>query len=261
MDNFGYFNISRKMKHNFLYPSNENRKFTKYEAWIFLIEKAFFFCIEKCIDNKKIVIPRGYFDTTIEQLSDELKWDRRTTEKFLKMLEKENQIRRFKISNSRKSCTLLKVSNYNAFQLPNADKCKLKCKLKCKTYCKTQCKLECTPNKELKERKGNKINNNYINSIEQFNYWYNLYPKKEGNKKAEASFLKVIKEVSYETLVNGLKKYIEHIERNKIERQFIKQPATWLNQGCWDDEYTEQKTEVIQAPQTQEELDLLWRQY
>lgn len=163
----GYFTISRKLKDNFLYPKNERRKFTKYEAWIYLIEKAYYFCCEKFIDNKKVIIPRGYFDCTIEQISDELNWDRRTTEKFLKMLESEQQIKRFKISKSRKSCTLVKVNNYNAFQLPNDDICKLKCKLKCKSYCTLQCKLGCTPNKELKESKTIKVSKFIKPTIEQ----------------------------------------------------------------------------------------------
>lgn len=161
-DKSGYFIISRKLKENFLHPSNEFRKFTKYEAWVYLIEKAYYFCKEHYIDEKRIIIPRGYFVTTVEQLSNELKWDRRTTEKYLKLLEKEQQIRRFKVSNSRKSCTLLKVNNYNAFQLNVSEACTSKCKTQCKTYCKTQCKLECTPNKELKKEKEIKENKNNI---------------------------------------------------------------------------------------------------
>jgi hypothetical protein len=159
MSNEGYFTISRKMKNNFLYPTNENRKFTKYEAWLWIIENAYFFCCEKFIDNKYRVIPRGYLDTTIEQLSFNFKWDRRTTEAFLKLLEKQQQIARFKTSKTRKACTLIKVSNYNAFQPVIADKCKLKCKLKCQSYCKTQCKLECTPNNKGIKKKGKNDNN------------------------------------------------------------------------------------------------------
>ena len=41
MNSKGYFTLSRKLKENFLHPKNERRKFTKYEAWIYLIESAF----------------------------------------------------------------------------------------------------------------------------------------------------------------------------------------------------------------------------
>lgn len=156
--NEGYYTISRKIKNNFLYPTNENRKFTKYEAWLWIIENSYFFCCEKFIDGKFIVIPRGYFDTTIEQLAFNFKWDRRTTENFIRLLENQQQIRRFKVTKMRKSCTLIKVNNYNVFQPIVEHKCTLKCKLKCKSYCKLQCKLECTPNnKEIKKEINKEI--------------------------------------------------------------------------------------------------------
>ncbi len=47
------------------------------------------------------------FDTTSSQIANSWKWDRRTTEKFLKVLEVEKMIKRFKINpESKKSCTL-----------------------------------------------------------------------------------------------------------------------------------------------------------
>lgn len=188
----GFFTISRKLKDNFLYPTNEGRKFTKYEAWIWLIENANYFCKEKCFDYKRIVVPRGYLDITVEQLSFNFMWDRRTTEKFLKMLEKQKQIMRFKTSNSRKACTLIKVNNYNAFQLPVADKCTLKRKLKCKSYCTLQCKLECPPyNNDNNINKENNGNNIYIKKIspesQEINQIIDLY-KKYFNKIYRLSF-------------------------------------------------------------------------
>lgn len=156
--NNGYFSISRKIKDNFLYPSNENRKFTKYEAWLWIIENAYFFCKKKIINNKLTIVPRGYLDTTIEQLSQIWKWDKRTVNKYVQMLVLNENIKTFKIApQKRNSCTLIKVNNYNVFQPIINDKCKLKCKLKCKSYCKLQSKLKCTPyNKDNNINKDNK---------------------------------------------------------------------------------------------------------
>ena len=70
-----------------------------------------------------------------------------------------------------------------------------------------------------------------------FNKFYNKYPNKKSKNKALASFKKALKKVSFEKLMDGLENYLKEIEIKKTEKQYIKHPATWLNQECWDDEY------------------------
>lgn len=138
MEQNGYFSINRKIVSNWLYPKNGMRKFTKFEAWIEIIRRAYFVCKKKEIQGRLIIIPRGYFETTITQLSEFFLWDRRTTEKFLKTLENEGMIKRFKINpKSLKSCTIIKVNNYNKFQPPIFENCKSEYKEKCNLNCKT----------------------------------------------------------------------------------------------------------------------------
>ena len=74
--------------------------------------------------------------------------------------------------------------------------------------------------------------------IVDFENFYSLYPRKEAKQKALQAYLKAIKKVDKDTLLEGLKKYIDYIKTNKKEREFIKHHATWLNQGCWEDEYS-----------------------
>ena len=137
MDFGGYFCINRKIAAHWLYPKNSGCKFSKFEAWIEIIRRAHFVCKKHEIQGRLIVIPRGYFETTVSQLSDFFNWDRRTTEKFLKLLEKEGMIKRFKINpKSLKSCTLIKVNNYNKFQPPIWESCKSEYKEKCNLNCK-----------------------------------------------------------------------------------------------------------------------------
>lgn len=157
MAEIGHYAVHRKVWDNFLSPLNRKEKFTEFEAWEWLIKSAYYFCTKKLIQKKLVIIPRGYFETTIEQIAETWKWDRRTVEKFLQLLEKDLMIKRFKIlPKSLKSCTLLKINNYNVMQAEQSDKCKLKCELKCKSYCK----LQCTPYK--KDKKDNNINNNIL---------------------------------------------------------------------------------------------------
>ncbi len=75
----------------------------------------------------------------------------------------------------------------------------------------------------------------YIDNL--FNNFYNKYPNKKSKTKALISFKKALKKVSFEKLMDGLENYLKEIEIKKTEKQYIKHPATWLNQECWLDEY------------------------
>jgi len=152
----GYIVISRKLKESWLHPTIENRKYTNYEAWIWIIENARFVCSNPTLLNGKLLtIPRGYLSTTVEYLSKTFGWDKRKTEKFLKLLELDQKISRFKVNkNDKRSYTLIKVNNYNKYQLPVCDKCdseyKSKCHLNC---CKEGMGKAPKPKKETEEAK------------------------------------------------------------------------------------------------------------
>lgn len=147
---YGYIGISRKLFKNWIYPLNQSRKFTEFEAWIEIIRLAYFVCTEKYIQGKVLMIPRGSFDTTVLQLSTIFQWDRRTTEKFLKLLEDQGMITRSKISNSSKACSILSITNYNDYQ---ADVCDI-CESKLKGTCNMQyCKKKESPEDEVKKFK------------------------------------------------------------------------------------------------------------
>lgn len=180
--NFGSFAISRKLKNSWIHPLNENRKFTKYEAWLWMLENARYFCSGLTLINEKlIVIPRGYFTTTADFMSTIFKWNVRTTEKFLKLLEKDDKITRFKvIPKNRHSYTLLKVNHYNDYQPEISDVCKSEYKFKCNLNCKSRCKLYKKDKKGLikKEYKNDKFikektkSNNYERLSEDYGIEY-----------------------------------------------------------------------------------------
>lgn len=70
-----------------------------------------------------------------------------------------------------------------------------------------------------------------------FKDFYTLYPRKEAKQNALKAYQKAVKQVSHEAIIDGVSKYKQQIEAKQTEKQYIKQPATWLNQGCWDDDY------------------------
>lgn len=146
MKDSGYLIISRKLFEHWLYPEKQDRKFTQFEAWLSLIASAKFICVKKSIQNKLIIIPRGYLDCTVAQLAEKWRWDMRTVNKFLNELKNDDMISLYKINKSKKSCTLLKINNYNDFQPEIWETCKSEYKTKCGLICKRKC----TPNNESK---------------------------------------------------------------------------------------------------------------
>ena len=88
----------------------------------------------------------------------------------------------------------------------------------------------------------NKLNtNNKNNNMSDFLEFYKIYPRKEAKQNALKAYNKAIKQVDKNILLKGLKNYKKYIEENKIEKRYIRQPASWLNGGCWEDEYSIQK--------------------
>ena len=85
-------------------------------------------------------------------------------------------------------------------------------------------------NKEEKEEKEKEI-------LKNFNEFYLKYPLKKAKDKAFLSYKKAILAAEPSAIMEGLDRYIDDIRTKKTEPRFIKHPSTWLNQGCWKDEY------------------------
>ena len=108
--------------------------------------------------------------------------------------------------------------------------------------------FECNKNKQNK----NKDNNKKINKKDlenEFNELWELYPKKQGKKKALDKYIQCIKNniTNYEIVKEGIINYNRHIEKNKVSNQYIKQGSTWFNQECWNDQYDiEPQKQLIQ---------------
>ncbi|GIN38404.1 phage replisome organizer N-terminal domain-containing protein [Heyndrickxia oleronia] len=90
--------------------------------------------------------------------------------------------------------------------------------------------------KDIEEDKDkNKINNNaYSNEFEQF---WSIYPRKVDKKKAFKSFKTVMKNHSLDIVLAGTKKYAQQVQNT--DKQYIKHPATFLNNDSFIDGYEE----------------------
>ena len=64
------------------------------------------------------------------------------------------------------------------------------------------------------------------------------YPRKEGKKKAFASYKRALKNgVTDEEIMEGLEKYNQYIKKEKTDRKYIAHGSTWFNENRWQDEY------------------------
>ena len=73
---------------------------------------------------------------------------------------------------------------------------------------------------------------------QEFEELWNLYPRKEGKKKALAAYERARKRgVSMETVEDGVRRYAE-ISGHR-EMRYIKNGSTWFSGECWNDEVKE----------------------
>lgn len=67
-----------------------------------------------------------------------------------------------------------------------------------------------------------------------FEDWYKNYPKKVGKGQARKAFKAALKKTDLDTLKAGVESYRHSVEGR--DREFIANPATWLNGERWDDD-------------------------
>lgn len=82
-----------------------------------------------------------------------------------------------------------------------------------------------------------------------FDLFWGSYPKRVGKKVARESFRKALKEVDAGTIISAAQVYRDS-DVGHGPPQYLKAPATWLNQGCWDDDPESLKVKSTPAPVT-----------
>jgi hypothetical protein len=81
---------------------------------------------------------------------------------------------------------------------------------------------------------------------ERFSAFWKAYPKKIGIGLAKKKFALALKSTSVETILKAIESQKQSEQWKKDGGQFIPHPATWLNQGRWNDEMKiEMKSEIV----------------
>lgn len=72
----------------------------------------------------------------------------------------------------------------------------------------------------------------------RFESFWKAYPKKSGKKKAQESWKRIkVTEELYQKILSAIEQAKISDQWKRDNGQFIPFPATWINQGRWDDEY------------------------
>lgn len=70
-----------------------------------------------------------------------------------------------------------------------------------------------------------------------FEEFYKLYPRKMSPKAALKAYSTALKEVTHETIMNGLRAQLpEMMIKYNTDKSWVKHPEFWLSKGCWADE-------------------------
>lgn len=85
------------------------------------------------------------------------------------------------------------------------------------------------------ERNGSSARGTSKGYTPQFEEWFKLYPKRVGKADAAKAFSKAVDRVELERLLERTTAFAES-DIGKGDRQFVPNPATWLNQDRWLDD-------------------------
>lgn len=112
----GWVKLHRQIMNHPFYE--EQRVFSRYEAWLHLVMMANHADNKTLIDGKMVNVERGSFITSVRKLQDRWKWSNTKTVKFLDVLESEKMI--VKKSDTKK--TLITLITYDIYQGEDEEK-------------------------------------------------------------------------------------------------------------------------------------------
>jgi predicted phage replisome organizer len=97
-----------------------------------------------------------------------------------------------------------------------------------------ECNVTVTCSNALEEEENKKKKDIYSNEFERF---WSIYPRKIDKKKALKSFKTCLKNYDIETIIKGTEKYALQVKNT--DKQYIKHPATFLNNESFIDGFEE----------------------
>lgn len=108
----GWISLHRKIMSNWLYPTNHDREFSKFEAWIDILLTVNHEEQNVLLGNEIVKVGKGQHVTSLRKLSNRWRWSKNKVSAFLKLLEDDGMIKLEKDSKK----TIITVENYEFYQ-------------------------------------------------------------------------------------------------------------------------------------------------
>ena len=205
----GWISLNRKiLKHDIFKFSKD---YSRLEAWLWLLFRANFIDKDVCIGNEIYKLKRGQMN--ISQLKTRLLfgWSNTRLSNFLKLLKNTGSID----YETNSKMTIITILKYDTYQINQ--------------YQKNTKPITKTKQKHINNN-INKDNKEIIIKLEEFEKFWSLYGKKVGKAKTETYWLRHIKHSDMIDIFNHTRLY------NKREKQYRKDPYSYLYNQTWKDE-------------------------
>jgi len=248
----GWISLHRKIREHPLFK--ENRSFSKFEAWIYLLLSANYRKNQFLLGNIVITVNRGDVLTSIKDLAETWKWSRTKVKNFLEFLQNEKMI----LFESTTKYTMIQILNYEKYQQIETKDFDEKFSENASKAHEIDMKEATTEHEKNTNNKVNKSNNekqinNNTNAIKasaensskdekaqlnetgkgeyspDFEELWKVYPRKIEKGKAYRAYKQRLKE-GYTTLklLKSVTQYNQQIKREQTEAKYIKHCSTFL---------------------------------
>lgn len=196
-----------------------HRQFLEWEWYTDLNSKTVFLhCLLKANHTEKnwrgMIIERGSFITSLKNLALETGLSAQNVRTALLKLKSTGEINKRTTSLN----TYITVVNYEDYQSSN----------------KPLTNDQLTTNKQTTTTKNEKNDENEKNSVQLAEKIYQAYPRKVGKKKAIQAIVKAMNEVDIDELLAKVNMFSKSVIGQ--EAKYIPHPATWFNEGRWEDD-------------------------
>ena len=103
----------------------------------------------------------------------------------------------------------------------------------------------------------NKKLNINVQTEQEFEEVWKLYPRKEDKKKAFMAYKTARKKASFDEIKKGVETYSNHIRVSNTDKRYIKLGATYFNGECWANNYEQvaPKEELIKGKYTRAQVE------
>jgi len=229
MEGYGYIALHRQLLENPL-----SNKPNYLAVWIYLLLKANYKGKEFIWNNKKIELKPGQFIGSILQISKHFSISTGTVSYILNYFESEGMLKR----KSTKKFTLFEIRNYDKYQkVENRKTFKAidNKGLEAGKGIEVENKLKTNEKQIETTNKDNKENNKSIVQNEFERFW-NLYDKKVSKEKS-IRLWKKLKAEDKQEIFRTIQEYVKATP----DKQYRKNPDTYLRNRAWEDEITQQQ--------------------